>query len=253
MRDPDKAAAWAQRGVELIPGTFTDAPAIAAGLAGVDAAFLMLPPFFTPAPGFPEAQAIIATYKAALNLVSPPRLVVLSSIGSQQTSRLGMITSTHLLEKSLGELRIPIAFLRAGSFLENCVPAMNAAATSGWFDSYLNRPVPMVASEDIGNHVAHLLTSAWTGQKIVELGSRVSPDDLASAISEALGRPVRARIIPRDQWTATLQSQGLPPAFIAPFTEMEDGFNSGWIDFGLPGTEAVAATLTPAQLFQRLP
>jgi hypothetical protein len=30
---------------------------------------------------------------------------------------------------------------------------------------------------------------------------------------------------------------------------MLDAFNSGWIDFGVPGTEPVAGTLTPAEVF----
>ena len=32
---------------------------------------------------------------------------------------------------------------------------------------------------------------------------------------------------------------------------MEDAFNAGWIDFGVPGTEPVAGTVTPAQVFVR--
>ncbi len=44
--------------------------------------------------------------------------------------------------------------------------------------------------------------------KIVELGSRISPDDLA-----------------REQWTASLETQGLPPRAIGPFEEMIDSYN----------------------------
>jgi len=32
---------------------------------------------------------------------------------------------------------------------------------------------------------------------------------------------------------------------------MEDVFDSGWTDFGVPGTEPVATTVTPAQVFER--
>ena len=44
---------------------------------------------------------------------------------------------------------------------------------------------------------------------------------------------------------------GLPEDKIGPGEEMQDGFNSGWIDFGVPGTEPVAATTTPAEVFAR--
>jgi hypothetical protein len=46
--------------------------------------------------------------------------VVLSSVGLQQRGGIGTITSTHLLEEALGDLPFPTAFVRAGSFLENC-------------------------------------------------------------------------------------------------------------------------------------
>jgi uncharacterized protein YbjT (DUF2867 family) len=212
----------------------------------------MLPPFLSPSPGFPEAQAIVASFGEALRLAPPPRLVALSSVGSQQTIGLGMITATHLLEEGLGDLPFPTAFIRAGSFLEGYASGLKAAASTGWFDTYLtptNRAFPMVATEDIGNEVARLLVGGWSGKKIIELGNRMSPDDLARAMSEVLGRPVQARSIPREQWTASLKARGVPPGFAGPFEEMEDAFNSGWIDFGVPDTDSVAGKVTPAQLF----
>jgi len=253
-RDPLKAAEWARKGVDVRQGDFNDVAAVAGALDGVEGAYLMLPPFFAPAPGFPEAKAIITSFGEALRQAPPPRLVVLSSIGSQQSSGLGMITATHLLEEGLGDLPFPTAFIRAGSFLENYTFGLDAAASTGWFDTYLtptDRPVPMIATADIGNEVARLLVGGWSGKKIVELGSPVSPDDLARAMGEVLGREVQARAIPREQWAATLEAQGIPPGFIRPYTEMEDAFNSGWIDFGVPGAEPLTGTTTPAQVFAR--
>ncbi len=251
-RDPAKAGTWLERGVEVRQGDFNDAGAMAAALDGVKGAFLMLPPFFAPAPGFPEAKAIVDSFREALRRAPPPRVVALSSIGSQQDRGLGMITATHLLEKGLRELPCPTAFVRAGSLLENYTRGLDAAFATGWFDSYLmptNRPVPMIATEDVGREVARLLTTDWIGTRIVEQGSPVSPDDLAQAMGEVLGRSVQARVVPREQWTASLEARNMPPAGITAFTEMEDGFNSGWIAFGVPGTASVAATITPAQVF----
>jgi uncharacterized protein YbjT (DUF2867 family) len=255
VRDPQKANEWSQRGVDVCQGDFNDVAAVARALDGVKGAFLMLPPFFAPAPGFPDAKAIVASFLDALRRTPPPLLVVLSSVGSQQSGGIGMITATHLLEEGLGDLPFPTAFIRAGSFLENYTFGLKAAASTGWFDTYLaptDRPVPMVAAADIGKEVARQLVGGWSGKKIVELGSRVSPDDLACAMSEVLGRPVQARSIPREKWTAGLKAQGMPPRFVDPFEEMEDGYNSGWIDFGVPGTEPVAGTITPAQVFAQV-
>jgi uncharacterized protein YbjT (DUF2867 family) len=253
VRDPKRAAEWSAKGVELRQGDSADASAVAAALEGVEGAYLMVPPFFTPAPGFPETRAIIAGLREALRQAPPPKLVALSSIGSEQESGLGLITQTHLLEVALANLNFPVAFVRAGGFFENFIPALPAAAATGWLDTFLtpDHALPMIATEDIGNEVARLLTAVWSGRKIVELGSPASPDDVAQAMSKVLGRPVKARPIPREQWTATLEAQGFPPGSTRYFEEMEDSINSGWIHFGVPGTEPVAGTLTPAQVYSQ--
>ncbi|AKV04479.1 putative nucleoside-diphosphate-sugar epimerase [Labilithrix luteola] len=254
-RDPKKAAAWSEKGVEVRQGDFTDVGAITEALQGVEAAYLMVPPLLSIGPGFPEAKAMIATFSEALRKAPPPRLVVLSSVGSEQSSKLGLITTTHLLEEALADLPFPTAFVRAGSFLENYAFALGPAASTGYFDTFLiptDRRFMMVAAEDIGNEVARLLTSKWSGRKVVELGSPMSADDLAGAMGNVLGRPIEARSIPRDQWTARLRAQGMEPVWTAMFEEMEDGFNSGWIASGVPGTEPVAATLTATEFFTKL-
>jgi NAD(P)H dehydrogenase (quinone) len=67
--------------------------------------------------GYQRHAPLLVLARAAAR--DPPRLVVLSSVGSQQSGGLGTITSTHLLEEALGDLPFPTAIVRAGSFLEN--------------------------------------------------------------------------------------------------------------------------------------
>ncbi|RYX84373.1 NAD-dependent epimerase/dehydratase family protein [bacterium] len=252
VRDPQKATEWEQKGVELHQGDLNDSTALATAMQGVDGAFLMQPPTPSPSPDFSEAKANIVSFTEALKQAPPLRLVALSSVGSQQSSGLGNITATHLLEEALGSQPFPTAFVRAGSFFENFINSLDVAEKTGVFYSFLqptDRAFPMVATDDIGKEIAHLLTSEWSGKRIIELGSRISPDELSGAMSEVLGREVTAQAIPRDQWAKTLESIGMPPGTTSSFEEMEAGFNSGWIDFGIPGTEPVAGTTIPTQVF----
>ena len=253
VRNPDKAAAWASQGVELVQGDFNDAAAIAGALQGVEGAYIMVPPLLTPQRGFPEAKAVIAAYVDALKRVPVPRLVVLSSIGAEKPERLGLITVLHLFEQALAPFTFPITFIRAGSFFENDLHALPIAAQSGHFYTFYQpagRPVPSIATRDIGALAAELLTDkTWTGRRIIELGSPYSPTQIASAMSEVLGRPVSAMPVPRDRWTATMESFGLPPGSTWAYEEMVDGVNSGWINFGVAGVERVPATAKPQQIY----
>ncbi len=252
VRDPQKAADWAKLGVELRQGEFIDTAALASALEGVEGAYLMMPPILVPSPDYADAKAVAASFAQALQQTPPPRLVLLSSFGSEKSSGLGLITSTHLMEEALGDLPFPTAFVRAGGFIENAVGSLDTAAKTGVFYSFAqptDRTFPTTATADIGAEVARLLSAGWEGKKIVEIGSLISPDDLAQAMSEVLGRPVTAQAIPREQWTATMEGFGMPPGSTGNYEEMMDGVNSGWISFGQPGAESVAGTTTPAEVF----
>lgn len=253
VRNPEKASAWAAKGVELLPGDLNNVASITGALRGVEGAYLMLPPTMTPQPGFPEAKALIASYVEALRRAQPSRLVVLSSVGSEKPERLGLITGTHLLEQALADFAIPVAFIRAGSFFENAIPLLATAAQTGTFYSFydpVDRAVPSIATRDIGVLAAKLLSdTSWAGRRIIELGSRCSPVQIASAMSEVLGRSVTAQAVPRDRWSATLEQFGFPPGSTWAYEEMVDSINSGWIDFGVPDAERVPATTTPQQVF----
>jgi uncharacterized protein YbjT (DUF2867 family) len=152
VRDRQKAAAWADKGVELAQGDWNDAASIAAALDGVEGAYIMMPPTQTPSRGFPEAMAVVANYVQALRQSAPPKLVALSSFGSEKESGLGLITPTRLLEQGLKEMPFPVALVRAGGFFENFTYGLQAAqgGTLPVFYSPTSRKVGQIATADIG-------------------------------------------------------------------------------------------------------
>ena len=251
VRDEAKASAWSEQGVELAKGEWEDAAAVAQALEGVEGAYLMMPPSQVPSPDFSEARAVIASYREALDKCPPPKVVALSSMGSEKTSGLGLITATHLLEEGLADRPFPVAWVRAGSFYENYLFGLQAGqgGTLPNFYAPTERKVPMVATEDIGAEVARLLTSEWTGERVIELGSMVSADELATELGAALGREVKAQAIPREGWTGTLEQMGLPKGGTAAYEEMLDGVNSGWIGFGVKGAERVEGSTRARAVF----
>jgi NAD(P)H dehydrogenase (quinone) len=72
--------------------------------------------------------------------------------------------------------------------------------------------------------------------------ARVSPNDLAKAFANALGRPVRVEIVARDTWETLFRGQGMKNPL--PRMRMLDGFNEGWIDFPGNGDLALKGTVS---------
>lgn len=257
VRNPDKAARWIERGAEIAIADVDDPNALAAAFEGTDGVFVMVPPNFTPAPGFPELRKTLASYRAALSKAMPKKAVYLSSIGAEQASGLGLITGSHLLEQTLGDLPIAHAFLRAGWFMENHAWDVTTAKSEGKIYSNLyplDRKFSLVATADIGKAGADVLRQEWTGTRYIEVAGpeQYSPNDISRALSSTLGRTVAAVAVPREKWTEFFLSQGMPEGRTEPRAEMVDGFNSGWIHFGVPGTEHFRGTASLTSVIAKL-
>lgn len=252
VRNRGKATNWADQGVELVEGDWNDAAAVERALEGVEGAFVMLPAVWAPSPDFREAKGVIANHVEALTRAAPPRVVALSSMGANRTSGLGMITALSLLEQGLRRLTLPIACVRAGGFFENFLYGLHVAQ-GGTLPVYYNptsRKSTMVATDDIGAEVATLLTGpAWSGHRVIELGSMISADEVAAQLGEVMQRDVNAFAIPRAGWPAAFEQSGIPKGQTGPAEAMFEAVNAGWMDVGVEGTEHVAGTTSPREVF----
>jgi uncharacterized protein YbjT (DUF2867 family) len=252
VRDRAKAARWTGQGVELVDGDWNDAAVLERALEGVDGAFVMLPAVWAPSPDFKEAKSVIASYVEALTKVPTPRVVALSSMGANRTSGLGMITALALLEQGFCDLTLPIAYVRAGKFFENFLYGLHVAQGGALpvYNNPTNRKSTMVATNDIGAEVATLLSGpAWSGHRVIELGSMVSADEVAAQLGEVMKLDVRAFAIPRPEWAAAFEQFGIPKGQTGAAEAMFEAVNAGWMDLGVEGTEHVVGTTFPRDVF----
>jgi NAD(P)H dehydrogenase (quinone) len=257
VRDCAKAARWEAQGVELAVARSDDTAALDAAFHDSDGVFVMIPPNFAPAPGYPETRHILASFRRALDGVRPPKVVYLSSVGAQHPTALGLITQLHILEQELGTLPIPNAFVRAAWFLDNFqwdIPSARERSEISSFLHPLDRKFPMVASMDVGELAARVLQQQWSGNRYIgiEGPDRYSQLDAANTFSRVLNRSVHAVTVPREKWAPLFQEQGTAPDRIAPGVEMLDGFNSGWIDFDPHCTEHIRGRHTQEEVFRHL-
>src|SRR6202021_709740 len=130
---------------------------------------------------------VIAAVKSALESARPRKVVCLSTIGAQ-AAQSNLLTQRTLLEHALSKLPMPVTFLRPAWFMENAAWDVAPARDDGVIPSFLqplDKPVPMVATADIGRVAAELLRETWNGHRVVELEGphRVSPNEIAPVFS----------------------------------------------------------------------
>lgn len=254
VRDAGKGASWTALGAEVAIADSTDVTATTAALSRSAGAFVMLPPNFDPSPDFREARRLIEALRSALQHAQPEKVVVLSTIGAD-AQQPNLLNQLGLLEHALADLPMPVTFLRAAWFMENAAWDVAPARKDGVIPSYLqplDKIFPMVSAEDVGRTAAELLLESWVGHRVIELEGprRVSPNDIAEAFTNALGSPVRTRIVARDGWDRLFREQGMTNP--TPRMQMLDGFNEGWIDFPKRGAESRKGTITIDQAIEAL-
>jgi len=241
VRDATKGDVWAGKGCEVALADINDAVTLRAAFEGMDGVFIMLPPIFDPSPGFPEAKAAIESLSIALSAAEPARVVCLSTIGGQ-LERPNLLNQLHMMETALGKIGLGVTFLRPAWFMENMTWDVAPARDAGIIASFLqplDKPVPMVATADIGKAAAQLLTMDAQPLRVVELEGpqRITPNDIGAAFSKVLAKTVTMQAVPRASWESLFRSQGMNNPL--PRMQMLDGFNEGWIEF--EGGEANSA------------
>lgn len=233
VRDSAKGEQWAQQGCEVALARMEDPDALQRAFAGVEGAFILLPPNFDPSPGFTETRQIVAAVGGALEDARPDRIVCISTVGAQARQE-NLLSQLGILEERLRDIALPVTFLRPAWYMENASWDAKGARDTGVIQSFLqplDRAIPMVATADVGRVAAELLQDVWQGLRVVELEGprRLSPNDIAGSFARLLNRNVGASIVPRSTWEALFRSQGVKNPM--PRIRMLDGFNEGWLAF----------------------
>jgi hypothetical protein len=140
----------------------------------------------------------------------------------------------HNLEQKLNQINdANVLYLRAGYFMENTLPQVNAIRQMGAVAGPLlpDLKLPMIATRDIGNVAAdNLLHPVIRGKQTRELlgQSDLTYTDVATIIGKAIGRPDLKYVqVPDEQFRSVLVQMGMSEQFARVLLEMTGALNSG--------------------------
>jgi uncharacterized protein YbjT (DUF2867 family) len=210
-RDPARLPAGVADRAEIVRGSHRDADVVAEAFAGADAVFWLVPPD-PGASGVDEAYSGFA--RSAIEALAKQdvgRVVGISALGrgTPPAGRAGHVTATLAMDDRIAATGVPYRALTMPSFMDNTLRQVVSIREQGVFHGpYLpDRPAPSVATRDIAAVAARLLRDGgWTGfEEVPVLGPEdLTYDEMATIISDVLGRPVRYQQIPGEAYKANL-------------------------------------------------
>ncbi|CAF2891593.1 unnamed protein product [Rotaria sp. Silwood2] len=213
IRSENKAEFFRSRHFEVAIADFIDSKALTKAFQGAKVVFAMNPPALTD-PDLPAAAVKVSNALAsAIKAAKMERVVVLSSIGAEKSSKTGNILTAHTLEQVL-KGTAPQTVMGLGSMFQN-----------------LDRKLPHIATNDIGRVIAEYMTKLNNEADklvIIELEGPedYSPNDVAKIVSDALGKTVAAVAMTEEMIRGLFNKLGFPKTTVDNYIEMLQGFDN---------------------------
>lgn len=223
-RNPSKAEALRQNGANVAVANVQDVATLRKILRRGQRLFLLNPPAAPSLDVAAEERRSLAAILSAIDGSGLEKIVAESTYGAQPGERVGDLGVLYEMEQALAAQPIPTAIIRAAYYMSNWRASLPSAREQGIIQTLYpaDFKLPMVAPSDIGAIAACLMTEPieQTGLHYVEGPDRYSPQDVAAAFATALGRPVTAESLPRDQWLAMFERIGFSNQAAESFANM---------------------------------
>ena len=210
--NPHHADGLRRSGARAVTLDVRDTPALHDVLQHGDRLFLLNPPAAPTTDTDREERATAASIIAALKGSGIRKIVAQSTYGARPGTRLGDLAVLYELEQALQALAIPTLVMRVAYLMSNYDHALPMARQEGVLPSMFPADflLPMVAPQDVGAAAAAFLREpeAVGGVRHVEGPKRFSPADVASALSEVIGRTVVVESTPPERFVDTFRAFG---------------------------------------------
>jgi NAD(P)H dehydrogenase (quinone) len=223
VRNPEKAADLAARGVEVRVADYTDPASLSAAFAGADKVLLI---------SSSEVGQRLAQHTAAVTAAKENNVghLVYTSILHADTSKLALAPEHKATEQVIRDSGVPFTLLRNGWYTENYGPTIAQAIEQGSFAGSAGEGAlsPATRREYADAAVAVLTTEGHEGAVYELAGDEAwSYSDLAAELTKTAGKPVVYQDIPADQHRELLIGFGVPEVYAGVLVDSDRGIAEG--------------------------
>jgi NAD(P)H dehydrogenase (quinone) len=226
VRNPDKAADLAARGVQVRLADYSRPETLGPALAGATKLLLV---------SSSEVGHRAAQHAAVIDAAKRARvgLLVYTSVLRAETSKLGLAAEHKETEAAIRAAGLPFVFLRNGWYIENYTehlgPALQHGAIAG--SSHGGR-IAAATRADYAAAAVAVLTGSGHENRVYELaGDRpFTMAELAAAVSRRAGKTIVYRDLPPEQYRGVLTGAGLPGPYADLLVDSDLGIAKGELD-----------------------
>ncbi len=238
VRSAEKGAGWKAKGAEVAVASLDDVPALIKAFEGARGVYLLVPPNYGAEAWLADQRARMDRAAEAVRNSEIQHVVFLSSVGGHIAGGTGPIRAASYGEHALGCVAKRLTILRPCYFMDNWAPVIGAAKAEGVLPTFIppQAKIPMISTKDIGRIGAEQLMTGGHGKQIVEMAgpAEYSPDEVASALGQILGKTVTAQHAPLSAVVPTFKSFGFSGEAAKLFEEMYTAFSKGMIGYEHP-------------------
>jgi len=245
VRNPEKAADFAARGVVVRQMDYDQPKTIEAAFAGAEKVLLI---------SGNELGKRIAQHTAAIAAAKRAgvKLLAYTSILHADTSSLKLAEEHRATEALIRASEIPFIFLRNGWYLENYTEHLAQALAHGAiFGSAREGKIAAASRADYADAAVAVLLTKGLQNKVYELGGApFTMTDFASEVSKVSGKAVAYKDLPEAQYREALAGAGIPAPMAEVLANADAGVARGELDdasgdleklLGHPATRFLAA------------
>ncbi|MFY9996788.1 MAG: SDR family oxidoreductase [Leclercia sp.] len=223
VRNPAKADALSQQGVNVRQADYTDQPALTTALTGVDK--LLLISSSEVGQRTPQHLNVIKAAQAA-----GVKFIAYTSLLHADTSPLGLHVEHVETENALAASGIPHAVLRNGWYSENYLASAPPALEHGVFiGSAGEGKIAAATRADYAAAAARVISEEGHAGKVYELAgdSAWTLGELAAELSRQSGKNVVYQNLSEADFAAALKGFGLPAALADMLADSDAGASKG--------------------------
>ncbi|KAA2243100.1 NAD(P)H-binding protein [Chitinophaga agrisoli] len=243
VRDMKKAPPLQAKGAVVEKADLQDLRALTRALQDGTTLFIITPEDMHSEDMMGDTQKLLDNYHKALEASSIKKVVGISSIGAQHEKGTGNLQQSYMLEHAFTDLPIEKIFIRPAYYLSNWLPYLPVMQETGKLPTFFpaDMPLSMISPMDVAAFAADVLVGEHGITKVYELlgPAEYTANDVAEAFSQALGKPIKAHTIHRNQWKKELQQLHFTADAIKQFTCMTEAVINGRTALAGSGTAVV--------------